>query len=71
MTIKTTQVERATEISFEEAYDEIRVLRDMQRRESGGIEVYSGEHPAYGSIYIVIPSTSVAFLLKPFAIQDF
>lgn len=71
MTITSAQVDRATEISIEEAYEEIELLQDKQKVESGGVEVYSGFHPVHGAVHIILPPVSTGLLLKPFVIRDF
>jgi hypothetical protein len=64
-------VERATEISFEDATLEVKTLKHLERWESGGVEVYSGVHEVFGPVHIVIPGAGNACRLLPFAIRQF
>lgn len=71
MTISAAKIDLATEITFEDAMEEIVSLKDAERKESGGVEVYSGVHPKHGPIHIVVPAAGNSFRLMPFAIRQF
>lgn len=71
MSITASHLQRAAEISIEEAYEMAATLSGVERRESGGVEIISGFHEEHGAIHIVIPPASNGMLLLPFAIQDF
>lgn len=56
---------RVLKISYESAMEEVDRLANMERTESGGVEVYSGKHEEYGWIHIVLPSADDAMILLP------
>lgn len=70
-TITASKIDRATEISFEDAMEEVQQLKDVERKCSGGTEVYSGVHPVHGPIHLVIPMGGSGYRLLPFAIRQF
>ncbi|RWB95670.1 hypothetical protein [Mesorhizobium sp.] len=61
----------ASEISYEQAYEEVAKMPDAEVSETDGVTVYLGTHPDHGRIHIIIPSAGVGMLLFPFAIQEF
>lgn len=63
--------DRISELSYERALEEVRRLSSMQRHDSGGVEVYSGNHPQFGNVHIVLPPAGCGLLLLPFVIQQF
>ena len=57
------------ELSTEQAYDAAEILEQVQRLETDAIMVYTGIHPTFGSVHIVIPPLGGPVVL-PLLIQD-
>ena len=62
---------RLLELGFEQAHAEAQKLAHVERVDTGGTEVYSGTHPVYGNIHIVIPAFGESILLLPFVVRQF
>ncbi|MER9176279.1 hypothetical protein NKI86_31650 [Mesorhizobium sp. M0320] len=61
----------ASEISYEQAYEEIAKMADVEVAEADGVTVHLGTHPDHGRIHVIIPPAGNGMLLFPFAIQEF
>lgn len=57
--------------SLEQAHEDVQQLSNVEVSDLGGVVHYSGIHPNYGSVHIVIPAMGESLLLLPFVFQDF
>lgn len=63
---------RNLSMDLETAYEHVALLENGEQVESEGCTVFSGTHPEYGNIHIVIPNIGAAgTLLLPFVVQQF
>lgn len=58
-------------LDFESAAIAVSELKGKQQRDLDGTTVYSGWHPRYGNIQIVMPPAGNGLLLLPFVFRDF
>jgi hypothetical protein len=65
------QSEAVKELDFEDAYEQANRLVNKARKEIGSMTIFSGDHPEYGNVHIIIPVIGAAILLLPFATQVF
>lgn len=71
MTLTKDQIDRVAEISYDDAVKEICKLTEVKRHSVGGTEVFSGLHPEFGAIHIILPIMGGGMLLLPFATHSF
>ena len=69
--MSNTATLRDISVSFEAAYEHVALLENKQVTEKPGVTVYSGDHPEFGAIFIVVPMVGDGLLLLPFAFQQF
>ena len=61
------------ELSFEQAYKEVRQMTSPKISETNGVKVYTGEHKTYGACHIIIPMMGdgmMLFQVSPVVLLD-
>lgn len=53
------------ELDFETATEESQKLSKSERRDGGASTVYTGIHPDYGPVTIIIPGLGESYLIIP------
>ena len=65
----TTPFIRNLDLSNEDAYLMGTALENVQVDDMNGCTIYSGKHPEYGNIHVVIPAMGGAKALLPFELK--
>lgn len=61
---------RNLSMSYEDAYDAVNAMTDVQEVTRDGVTVHSGFHPEHGAIHVIIPALGDGMMLLPFALRD-
>lgn len=67
--LKMESIKNAQEVSLEKAYNLASQLREKEEHHFDSAEVFKGNHPEFGPVYIVIQSYGGALIL-PIASQN-
>lgn len=68
---ETVAMNRDLALDYESAVIAISELQGKQQKDLEGTTIYSGFHPTYGNIHIVMPMMGDGVLLLPFVFRDF
>lgn len=69
--VTTENLLRHIAMDNETAVQHVMLLVNKTVLEAEGSMVYSGEHPEYGPIHIVVPLAGDGLVLLPFAVRSF
>lgn len=53
------------ELTYDQAYEEVELLVNSSKKDTSGVTLYTGDHPKYGRIHIIIPSLGNGMMMFP------